>query len=108
MRSGRVQRLLRGLGLGYLHTAGTILVGLWLTPYLLGQLGSYDYGLWLLGTQVVVYLSLLDLGVVARIPRDVAGASGRPDEDRMAALHELIGQTGRVVLYQLPPVAFAA
>ena len=108
MRRGRVQRLLGGLGLGYLHTAGTILIGLWLTPYLLWQLGSHDYGLWLLGTQVVVYLSLLDLGVVARIPRDVAGASGRPDEDRMAALHELIGQTGRVVLYQLPPVAFAA
>jgi O-antigen/teichoic acid export membrane protein len=108
VRSGRVQRLLGGLSLGYLHTAGTILVGLWLTPYLLGQLGSHDYGLWLLGTQVVVYLSLLDLGVVARIPRDVAGASGRPDADRLAALQELIGHAGRLVLYQLPPVAFAA
>ncbi|HET9360671.1 MAG TPA: polysaccharide biosynthesis C-terminal domain-containing protein [Vicinamibacterales bacterium] len=108
MRSGRVQRLLGGLSLGYLHTAGTILVGLWLTPYLLGRLGSHDYGLWLLGTQVVVYLSLLDLGVVARIPRDVAGASGRPDADRLTALHELIGQAGRLVLYQLPSVAFAS
>ena len=105
MRSGRLRRLLGGLGLGYLHTIGTVLVGLWLTPYLLGRLGSHDYGLWLLGAQVVFYLGLMDLGVVARIPRDVASASGRPDEHRLAALQELIGQTGRLVLWQLPPVA---
>ncbi len=59
---GRAQRLLGGLGLGYLHTAGVVLVGLWLTPFLLRQLGSHDYGLWLLGTQVVFYLGLMDLG----------------------------------------------
>lgn len=108
MRNGRVQRLLGGLGLGYLHTAGTILVGLWLTPYLLGQLGSHDYGLWLVGAQVVFYLGLLDLGVVARIPRDVASASGRSADDRMAHLQELIGQATRVVLWQLPPVVLTA
>ena len=107
MAEGRAQRLLGGLGLGYLHTVATILVGLWLTPFLLRQLGSHDYGLWLLGTQVVFYLGLMDLGIVALIPREVAGASGLPEGDRVEAIAERIGQTARVVLWQLPAVALA-
>ena len=107
MAEGRAQRLIGGLGLGYLQTAATVLVGLWLTPFLLRQLGSHDYGLWLLGTQVVFYLGLMDLGIVALIPREVASASGLPDGDRVTAIAERIGQTARVVLWQLPAVALA-
>jgi O-antigen/teichoic acid export membrane protein len=107
VRSGRAQRLLGGLGLGYLHTAGTVLVGLWLTPFLLGRLGSHDYGLWLLGAQVVFYLGLMDLGVVALIPREVASASGLDATDRVDAIKTLVAQTVRVVLWQLPAVAIA-
>ena len=102
---GRAQRLIGGLGLGYLHTVATVIVGLWLTPFLLRQLGSHDYGLWLLGTQVVFYLGLMDLGIVALIPREVASASGLPDGDRVNAIAERIGQTARLVLWQLPAVA---
>ena len=105
MAEGRAQRLIGGLGLGYLHTAATVIVGLWLTPFLLRRLGSHDYGLWLLGTQVVFYLGLMDLGIVALIPREVAGASGLPDEDRIHAISERIAQTTRVMLWQLPAVA---
>ena len=107
MRDGRLRRFVGGLGLGYLHTAIVIVVGLWLTPYLLRQLGSHDYGLWLLGTQVVFYLGLTDLGVVALVPREVASASGLSASDRQVALQRLIGQTARLVLWQLPPVALA-
>jgi len=106
--SGRARRLLGGLGVGYLHTVATVVVGLWLTPYLLGQLGSHDYGLWLLGTQLVFYLGLMDLGVVALVPRDVAAATGGPAEERLADLQRLIGQTARLVLWQLPFVALVA
>ena len=105
MRSGRARRLLGGLGLGYLHTTGSLLIGLWLTPFLLRQLGSHDYGLWLLGTQIVFYLGLMDLGVVALVPREVAGASGLPGGDREAAIRTLVGETSRIVLWQLPAVA---
>ena len=105
MNSGRAQRLLGGLSLGYLHTAGAVLVGLWLTPFLLRRLGSHDYGLWLLGTQVVFYLGLMDLGIVALVPREVASASGLPADDRNQAIKALVGETARVVLWQLPVVA---
>jgi O-antigen/teichoic acid export membrane protein len=105
--SGRTQRLLGGLGLGYLHTAGAMLVGLWLTPFLLGELGSHDYGLWLLGTQIVFYLALMDLGVVALVPREIAAASGLPVGERTAAIQKLVGQAGRLALWQVPAVAIA-
>ena len=105
MAEGRAQRLMGGLGLGYLHTVATVLVGLWLTPFLLRQLGSHDYGLWLLGTQVVFYLGLMDLGIVALIPREVASASGLPERERVSAIAERVGQTASVVLWQLPAVA---
>ena len=91
--------------MGYLHTAGAALVGLWLTPFLLYRLGSHDYGLWLLGTQVVFYLGLMDLGVVAVMPREVASASGLPASHRTQAITTLIGETATIVLWQLPGVA---
>jgi O-antigen/teichoic acid export membrane protein len=47
MADSRLRRFVGGLGLGYIHTIVTIIVGLWLTPYLLRHLGSHDYGLWL-------------------------------------------------------------
>src|SRR6185295_5362065 len=76
MADGRLRRFVSGLGLGYLHTILALVVGLWLTPFLLRQLGTHDYGLWLLASQVLVYLALMDLGVVALVPREVAFAVG--------------------------------
>jgi O-antigen/teichoic acid export membrane protein len=106
MRDSRLRRFVGGLGLGYLHTAVLVIVGLWLTPYLLRHLGSHDFGLWLLGAQVLVYLSLMDLGIVQLVPRDVAIAAGRSKGD-YAELQSIIGQTARLVLWQVPPVAIA-
>src|SRR5262245_53331942 len=77
----RLRRFVGGLGLGYVHTVLTVAVGLWLTPFLLRHLGSHDYGLWLLGAQVLVYLALMDVGIVQLVPRDVAVAAGRANGD---------------------------
>jgi O-antigen/teichoic acid export membrane protein len=106
MRDGRLRRFLGGLGLGYVQTAATILVGLWVTPFLLRRLGSNDYGLWLVGTQVLTYLALLDVGIVALVPREIAAAAGRAGADR-AQLQSLVGETASLVLWQLPAVALA-
>jgi O-antigen/teichoic acid export membrane protein len=83
--------------------------GLWLTPFLLARTGQHDYGLWLVGTQVLAYLMLMDFGVVALLPRETAFATGRAggavtrDE-----LPLLVGQTARLVLWQTPLVAVAS
>jgi O-antigen/teichoic acid export membrane protein len=103
----RTQRFIGGLSLGYLHTVVLTLVGLWLTPYLLRHLGEHEYGLWLLGAQVLLYLGLMDLGVVALLPREVAYTTGRAGDDRSSELRELVGETARLVLWQTPAVALA-
>src|SRR6185312_10472153 len=85
------------------------LTGLWLTPFLLHRLGQRDYGLWLVGTQMLGYLALLDVGVVALLPREVAyeiGRSGASSEN--IGLSALIARTKKLVTFQTPIVALAA
>lgn len=106
MSHSRLRRLVTGLGVGYFHTIATIVVGLWLTPFLLRHLGSHDYGLWLLGGQVLVYLALLDLGVVALIPREIAAAVATTD-DIHGKQRRLIGETIRLICWQMPFVVLA-
>lgn len=105
MPESRLSRFVGGLGLGYLHTILTVAVGLWLTPFLLRYLGSHDYGLWLLGAQVLVYLALMDVGIVQLVPRDIAVAAGRANGDH-SEIQTIVGQTARLVLWQVIPVAF--
>src|SRR5688572_1732448 len=116
MAEGRLGRFVGGLGLGYLHTLVVLVVGLWLTPFLLRQLGSHDYGLWLLASQVLVYLALMDFGVVALVPREVAFAAGQRTaaggaEDGVPAgdLRAEVGRRpGSLVAWQTPVVAVGA
>ena len=107
MRSGRAGRLIGGLGFGYLHTAVVVVVGLWLTPYLLGYLGEERYGLWLLAMQAVFYLGLLDVGIVALVPRDVAMAAGRATAGEVDALRAIVGRALRLACWQAGMVAAA-
>ena len=103
MADGRFRRFASGLGLGYLHTLVVLVVGLWLTPFLLRQLGTHDYGLWLLASQVLAYLALMDLGVVALVPREVALAAGHG-----APVGDVVRRTMAAVAWQTPVVAVAA
>ncbi len=100
----RTRRFLGGLSLGYLQTALVVLVNLWLTPYLLRQLGQHEYGLWLLAAQLLLYLGLMDLGIVALLPREVAYTAGAAGPDRPDDLPALVGRTARLVMWQTPVV----
>jgi O-antigen/teichoic acid export membrane protein len=105
----RTRRFLRGLSLSYFNQALVALVGLWLTPFLLHRLGKEDFGLWQIGSQWLAYLTLVDLGVLALLPREVAYATGRSGGAEQAAdLPTLIGQSIRLLLWQVPFVALAA
>src|SRR5512145_2880528 len=101
----RTSRFVGGLSFGYLHSAVLTIIGLWLTPYLLRKLGEKDYGLWILGAQMLAYLGLMDLGLVALLPRDVAHVTGRVNEDRQEELRTLIGETASIIAWQTPAVA---
>jgi O-antigen/teichoic acid export membrane protein len=105
----RTRRFLGGVGFGYANQILVTIAGLWLTPFLLGRTGPHDYGLWLVGTQVLAYLMLLDFGVVALLPREAAAATGRAGGEAVGEdLSLIVGRTARVVLWQTPLVALAA
>jgi len=107
----RTQRFLGGVSLGYVSLGLATVVGLWLTPFLLSRIGTSDYGLWLITTQILGYLALLDLGVVALAPREMAYATGRVINGG-AGGHGDVGATfGRfrhVVRWQILPTAIVS
>lgn len=105
----RTRRFLGGVSAGMAYQMVVTVVGLSLTPFLLGRLGPQNYGLWLTATQLIAYLTLLDVGVLALLPRDAAYATGRAGGIRDAAdLADVVGRTGRIVLWQLPLIAAMA
>lgn len=105
----RTNRFLRGISYGYASQALTTLVALWLTPFLLHRIGQHDYGLWLVGTQLMFYLGLLDLGIVALLPRETAFATGKAKSiEEASEISDIIGQTVRLIVWQMPLVALAA
>jgi O-antigen/teichoic acid export membrane protein len=105
----RSRRFLGGLSFGYLNQASVMLVGLWLTRFVLAHIGQHGYGLWVSGTQLLSYLLLMDFGIVALLPREVAYATGRATGEILhSELVQITGQSARIVLLQTPVVALGA
>lgn len=102
----RTRRLIGGAGISYLHQAAIVLVGLWLTPFLLARIGQHSLGLWLVAGQILGYLALADLGVIAILPREVAFASGRTEPGTATRLiRGLVAQVRRIVRWQVMGLA---
>ena len=104
----RTHRFLGGLSLGYVSLALATVVGLWLTPFLLTRIGTHDYGLWLITTQILGYLMLMDLGVVALAPRETAYATGRVLQGGPDDVGATFARFRTIVRWQLIPAALAA
>ena len=102
----RTNRFLGGVTLGSLQLALATVVGLWMTPFLLEQLGSGTLGVWLVAQQLLGYLLLMDLGVTALLPRETAYAvgRGRPETGDLAGV---IARARRAVRFQIPLVVAA-
>jgi O-antigen/teichoic acid export membrane protein len=105
----RTKSFVSGVFFAYLYQGSAMLLGLWLTPLYLRLLGAHDYGVWLVGLQVLTFLLVCDLGVVGVLPRDVAHANGRElAEAESEELQILIGRTTKVVLAQTVLIALVA
>jgi O-antigen/teichoic acid export membrane protein len=104
----RTRRFLGGLSLGYVYLGLVTVVGLWLTPFLLGRIGQQDYGLWLITTQLMGYLMLLDLGVVALAPRETAFATGRALSGAHGEVARTLATFRRIVRWQVVPTALVS
>ena len=104
----RTQRFLTGFVTGYAHMILATIAGLWLTPFFLHRLGQSTYGLWLVGTQIIAYLLLMDLGIVALLPRETAYVTGRTGRHDAPELRHLIEKTLTLACVQTPVVLAAA
>jgi O-antigen/teichoic acid export membrane protein len=105
----RTSKFVSGTLLGYLYQAAVMLFGLWLTPFNLKVLGQHDYGLWLVGLQLLTFLLLVDFGIVAITPRDVARLTGKAEASQSSPeLVALVQKTIRVVLCQTAIVCIGA
>src|SRR5215208_5460210 len=101
----RSARVFGGVGLGQVHLVVATLVGLWLTPVLLARVGQHQYGLWLVGLQLLGYLHLLDLGVIGLLPRETAYASGRViTGESPEVLTDTVTRIRGVIRWQVPAV----
>lgn len=104
----RTQRFVSGFANGYAHLVVATLAGLVLTPLFLARLGTEAYGLWIVGSQLLAYFLLLDLGVVALVPRETAYLTGATGRREAPAVRALIEKTLAIALVQTPFVAVAA
>jgi O-antigen/teichoic acid export membrane protein len=102
----RTSRFLKGFGLGYFNLVAMTVAGLFLTRFYLHHLGQVSYGYWLVASQLLGFAALLDLGVVAILPREIAyltgSTSAQPQEAQKRT--DLLEGVSGLVLLQMPLV----
>ncbi len=79
-------RLLIGAATNWLAFAATLLVGFFLTPYLVRKLGDGQYGVWAFVESVLAYFTLFDLGIAACVVRFVARFHATGDREELNRL----------------------
>jgi O-antigen/teichoic acid export membrane protein len=71
-KSPIARRLLVGAVTNWLAFAATLVVGFFLTPYVVRRLGDGPYGVWAFVESLIAYFTLFDLGIAACVVRFVA------------------------------------
>jgi O-antigen/teichoic acid export membrane protein len=106
----RSRRILEGFSVGIAGQTLMAIGGLVVTRYVLPRIGARDYGLWIVAGQFLAYLSLLDLGITALVPRDVALITGKNTDEatRSEELRRLVGRSVSLVLLLVPPLTIGA
>src|ERR1700756_636614 len=74
--------ILKNVGSSWCALGVNVLVGIFLSPYILHRLGDEAFGLWVLIFSITGYYGLFDLGIRSSIVRYVAkySATGEYDE----------------------------
>jgi hypothetical protein len=105
----RTSRFAWAASLTWGYQALLLVVGLWLTRFLLGRLGEAVLGWWTQALVLIGYLGLLDFGLNSLLPREVAAAVGQAGGWRGASdLPGIIARFTRFLLWQLPLVVAVA
>ena len=75
------QKVARNTAYSALGYAVSVLALIFLTPYIIHQLGASLYGIWILVTVVTGYAGLTDLGIGTSLQKFVAEHDAKNDPD---------------------------
>ena len=78
--------VLKNVGSSWSSLGANILVGVFLSPYIVHRLGDEAYGVWVLIFSLTGYYGLFDLGIRSSIVRYVAKYSATEEQERLTRL----------------------
>src|SRR5438105_15469380 len=78
--------ILKNVGSSWFALGVNVLVGIFISPYILHRLGDDAFGLWVLIFSVTGYYGLFDLGIRSSIVRYVAKYSTVNDDEQLNKL----------------------
>ena len=84
MRKFDKKQILKNVGSSWSALATTVLVGIFLSPFILHRLGDAAYGIWVLIFSVTGYYGLFDLGIRSSIIRYVSKYTATGDKEKLA------------------------
>jgi len=79
-------QILRNVGSSWFALGVNVMVGIFLSPYILHRLGDEAFGLWILIFSFTGYYGLFDLGIRSSIVRYVARYSATEEQDELNRL----------------------
>jgi O-antigen/teichoic acid export membrane protein len=80
------REILKNVGSSWFALGVNVLVGIFLSPYILHRLGDSAFGLWVLVFSVTGYYGLFDLGIRSSIVRYIARYSASNDQEELMSL----------------------
>lgn len=80
------RQILRNVGSSWFALGVNVLVGIFLSPFILHRLGDTAFGLWILIFSVTGYYGLFDLGIRSSIVRYIAKYSANDEHDELNRL----------------------
>src|SRR4051794_12278048 len=78
--------IVRNAAWNWAGMAATMLVGFWVTPFLLYHMGEEQYGTWNVVASFAGYFSILDLGVRSSVGRNIAYCRAQGDRQGINAI----------------------
>ena len=84
MRKYEKRQILKNVGSSWSALGTNVLVGIFLSPFILHRLGDAAYGIWVLIFSVTGYYGLFDLGIRSSIIRYVSKYTATGDKEKLA------------------------
>ena len=105
------RQILRNVGSSWFALGVNVLVGIFLSPFILHRLGNVAYGAWVLVFSITGYYGLFDLGIRSSVIRYVSSYTAPGNRDGLArlintslALYTLIGMVALLLTVVLSTV----